>query len=209
MTAPETVRIAAAEEAQFLHVLRIVGIFALQVVHVELHRPAIDERSDELPVMEELDLLRRRIDELDIARSEIVWRQELAEEDHEIENGEHDARNEGKPVALELPPHEPPLRRHVDALLLLAHRLGGGGIEGRRRHIVLERLARRRQRCHVVHFVLPPCSLMRGSSTASARSEMRTPITVRKARNIRNEPARYMSWLLSARMSKRAGRFQR
>ncbi|MNF00417.1 hypothetical protein D3C80_1992440 [compost metagenome] len=36
---------------------------------------------------------------------------------------------------------------------------------------------------------------------ARAISDTRTPITVRKARNIRKEPARYMSWLCSARMS--------
>ena len=32
-------------------------------------------------------------------------------------------------------------------------------------------------------------------------SEISTPITVRKARNIRNEPARYMSWLCNALIS--------
>src|SRR5262245_11201865 len=152
--------------------------------------------------MEEPDSLRWRVDGIDVARGEVVRRQELAKHDHEIENGEDDARDEGKPVALEFPPHELPLRSHVDSLLLLAHHLRGGGIEGRGRHKVFERLARRRQRCHIVHFVLPPCSLMRGSSTASARSEMSTPITVRKARNIRNEPARYMSWLFNARISR-------
>ena len=76
------------------------------------------------------------------------------------------------------------------------------GIEGRRRDIMLERLRRGGgSGDDAVICVLPPCSRMRGSRMASARSEISTPITVRKARNIRNEPARYMSWLFSARMS--------
>ena len=50
------------------------------------------------------------------------------------------------------------------------------------------------------HFMLLPCSLILGSRIANAISEMSTPITLRNARNIRKDPARYMSWLLSARM---------
>src|SRR5262249_56276611 len=85
---PEIVRIAAAEEAQPLNILRVVCIFALQGIHVELHRPTIHERSDELPVVEEADSLRRRIDAFAIARGAIVGRQELAEDYHDIQNGE-------------------------------------------------------------------------------------------------------------------------
>ena len=47
--APELVGVAAAEEAHLLHVVCVVGVFALQRVHVELHRAAVDERPDELP----------------------------------------------------------------------------------------------------------------------------------------------------------------
>ena len=47
--APEFVGVAAAEEADLLHVARVVGVFALQRVHVELHVAAVDERPDELP----------------------------------------------------------------------------------------------------------------------------------------------------------------
>ena len=42
---------------------------------------------------------------------------------------------------------------------------------------------------------------MRGSSTASRMSETSMPTTVSTARNIRNEPARYMSWLCSEESS--------
>ena len=40
-------------------------------------------------------------------------------------------------------------------------------------------------------------------------SETSMPMTVRKASNIKKEPARYMSWLCSAEISKRTGRRQR
>src|SRR5450631_3226892 len=100
-------------------------------------------------------------------------------------------------MAFELEPHELPLRGKIDPLL--------------RRGQPLDRL-RVKRRCSDImgerspgnwgvagHFVLPPCKRIRGSRKASAISEMRTPTTVRQARNIRKEPARYMSWLCKAR----------
>ena len=88
---PELVAVAAAEEADRLHVVRVVGVFALQRVHVELHGAAVDERPDEAALMEEMDALRRRVDEVDVARVQIVGRQELADQDHDVEHGEEDA----------------------------------------------------------------------------------------------------------------------
>src|SRR5205814_8930923 len=54
---------------------------------------------------------------------------------------------------------------------------------------------------HLAHSCRPACSRIRGSSTASARSDMKTPMTVRNAMNIKNEPARYMYWLRKASSS--------
>src|SRR3546814_9171641 len=42
------------------------------------------------------------------------------------------------------------------------------------------------------HLFTPPPRRMRGSSSASAMSDRNTPTTVNSARNMRNEPARYM-----------------
>src|SRR5215216_11169 len=74
---PERIRIAAAEEAQLLDVIGIVGIFALEGIHVELDRSAIDERSFECSFMEQPHLLRWRIDTVDIAGGEIVGSEEF------------------------------------------------------------------------------------------------------------------------------------
>ena len=89
--APELVWVAAAEEADRLHVGRVVGVVALQRVHVEPHGAAVDERPDEAALVEEMHALRRRVDEVDVARVQIVGRQELADQDHAVEHGEEDA----------------------------------------------------------------------------------------------------------------------
>ena len=48
-------------------------------------------------------------------------------------------------------------------------------------------------RAGVAHRRSPPCRRMRGSSAASAMSDRNMPMTVSIDRNIRNDPARYMS----------------
>ena len=45
--APEAIAVATAEEADPLHVVGIVGVLALEIVHVEPHRAAVHERADE------------------------------------------------------------------------------------------------------------------------------------------------------------------
>ena len=71
-----------------------------------------------------MHLLRRRIDEVDIAGVQIVRRQEFAHEDHRVEDCEENAGRQRQSVALELPPHQHDLRGHVDLRLLVGHRLG-------------------------------------------------------------------------------------
>src|SRR5688572_7385985 len=198
--APELVGIAAAQKTNRKHLAPVISIFAFQRVHVELHVTPVDEGSDIGSFVKQVEGLGRSVDEIDIAGMQIVRRQELADENREIKRGEQNARGKGDLVPLELPPHQPPLRGHVDAHMLVRHRFDRGGIEGGGGNVVRERLARRGKR-RLGHLVLPPWSLMRGSSATRAKSDMRTPITVRKARNIRNEPARYMSWLCNALMS--------
>ena len=77
---PEAIGVAAAEEAERLHVVGLVRIDASERIHVEHHPAAIDERSDERPLMEEMDALRWRMDEFDVAGVQIVGRQEFGEQ---------------------------------------------------------------------------------------------------------------------------------
>ena len=58
----------------------VVGIDPLQRVHVEAALPPIDERPDKAPLVEKVNSLRRRMNEFDVARVQIVGRQEFAEE---------------------------------------------------------------------------------------------------------------------------------
>src|SRR5215469_11792498 len=118
-------------------------------------------------------------------------------------------------MAAELPPHHPPLGRHVETLLRWRHPLDRVGVERRARDVVWQLIvgvngrrvlvaaARRAAGCEgqIAHRRRPACRRIRGSSTASARSDTNTPITVKNAMNIKNEPARYMSWLRSASSS--------
>src|SRR5262249_50094862 len=83
------------------------------------------------------------------------------------------------------------LRGEIDLLLLGRDRLDRIGIERVLRDVVLQRL---RIGIHLDHRPPPAPKRIRGSSMASARSERKMPTTVSTAMNIRNEPARYMSW---------------
>src|SRR6266851_7510328 len=107
--------------------------------------------------------------------------------------GEH-----GDAVPPQLPPHHAPLRRHVVALLRRRHDFGRIRVERLRRGVMRRPFD---DDGALAHRVTPPDRRMRGSSAARARSETNMPMTVREARNIRNEPARYMSWLRSASSS--------
>src|SRR5207249_4009580 len=103
-----------------------------------------------------------------------------------------------------------PLRGAVEPLLRRRHDLDRIGVERRRRDVVRHRIGdaarlvgrgRAGADADLAHGWRPTCRRMRGSSAASARSDRNTPITVRKAMNIRKEPARNMSWLRSASSS--------
>src|SRR5207302_3650938 len=97
-------------------------------------------------------------------------------------------------------------RQHLDDI----------GVERCRRYVMRRPFGQLRGRSHsggeggalgagaelgLTHARRPDCRRIRGSSAASARSDNSTPITVRDAMNIRNEPARNMSWLRSASSS--------
>src|SRR5688572_13808076 len=198
--APPVVFVAAAEESDLQRLLRILGKDAFQGLHVELVVERIDERPDELALVEEVDRLRRHIDVLHVAGVLLVGRQELHHHDRSIHDAEDDRGQHRNAVTLELQRHQLPLRGEVDLLLLGGGALDRIGIERRRRDIVWQRRQRRRGaagRGLLTHLLAPAPRRMRGSSSASMMSEMKTPTTVRNAMNIRNEPARYMSWLRS------------
>jgi hypothetical protein len=91
--APEFVFVARAEEAELLDLAGVVGVVALQGVHVERHVAAVDEETDEIAVMEEPHPLRWRVDEIHIAGMQIVRRQDLDDGDDEIERKQKDRRD--------------------------------------------------------------------------------------------------------------------
>ncbi len=138
---PEGVAVATAEEAEFLHIRRHIGIDAAQIVHVEAHGAAIDEGADELAVMEEVNALRRSVDVLHVARVEIIGCQKLADEDREIGQQQEDARIKRQLMLPELPPHQLPLRcpaHHGERRCGGLHQIG---IEGGGGHVMRQRLA--------------------------------------------------------------------
>ena len=86
--APELVFIAAAEEAQLLHLGRVIGVFALQGLGIQLEAVAIDKGADELAFMEQMHGLRRRQHAADILGVLMIGRDELADQDRAIEDGQ-------------------------------------------------------------------------------------------------------------------------
>src|SRR5579871_6876753 len=128
---------------------------------------------------------------------EVVRHQNLGDERRGVHEQQDDSGNHGHAMALELPPHEQPLRGEVETFLLGREASRRRGIERRVRD-EMARLTRQRSEPLRAHRAAPPASRIRGSSAISARSEISTPMTIISARNIRNEPARYMSWLFSA-----------
>ena len=187
--APEAVLVARAEEAQRVDLVRIERVLALQVLEVELEAEAVDVRPDEAALVPQMHVLRREVDEVGVAAVQVVGRDPLRDEDRAVHQREHPGRDHRDPVAAELPPHQLPLRGGVEALLLGRQALRLGRIEGLGVDVV------------DAHRPWPLSKRMRGSSMASAMSESSTPTTVSSASSIRNEPARYMSWVCSARSS--------
>src|SRR3546814_9041585 len=70
LLAPERVGIAAAEESQRLHFVRVGRVDARQRLHVQLVVEAVDEGADELALVKQVQRLRRRIDVLDVRSEE-------------------------------------------------------------------------------------------------------------------------------------------
>src|SRR6185295_4584785 len=188
--APETVVVAEAEEAHALHLGGIVGIDALQGREIEAHAVAVDERSDEASFVKEVQRLRRRIDVARVARVQVVGREDFAHQDRGVEGEQDRAGDDRDTVPAELPPHDLPLRGAIEALLRGRQLLRRVRLEGLGGDVVF-----------YFYFAVPPVRRMRGSSAASSRSEMNMPITVSSERNIRNDPARYWSWLRNASSS--------
>src|SRR3546814_14787296 len=75
-------------------------------------------------------------------------------------------------MPFQLPPHDPPLGRHVVGFLPRRQRRLLLRVPGRRVDVVAGIDG---------HLAAPPPSRVLGSSAASSRSEIRTPITVRTA----------------------------
>ena len=187
---PKDVLVAVTQEPEFLDLARVGGIVALQIIHVEVIVEPVDERSDELPVVEKVYGLGWRADEIGVAGIRIVGCDQFGDRQKAVDQDQEHGRDHRQPVALEFPPHQPPLRGEVDPFLR-GRQLGDGrDIEGFVGDVVGERGAGRRHRDLDVHFVAPPCMRIRGSRKASARSETRTPMIVSVASSIRNEPAR-------------------
>src|SRR3546814_9323659 len=65
---PEIVGIAEAEETDRLHLRLVLDIDPLHRPHVERTAVAVDERADEAALVEEVHLLRRCVDVVDVAR---------------------------------------------------------------------------------------------------------------------------------------------
>src|SRR5690606_35265542 len=164
-------------------------------LQVQLERIAVDERPDELAVPEQMDPLRRRVDMARVPGVERIWGQELADQDRQVEDGEHASGDHGQAVALQLPPDDLPLRGHVPGLQRRRQRRLLFRIPGRLVDVVA--IGGRASRFGA-HRAAPSPSLIRGSSNASSRSEIRTPITVRTDSHSTKDPAMYMSWLCRA-----------
>src|ERR1700730_13910824 len=201
---PDAILAAVAEEADRLP-RAVVRIDAFEGVHIEPVVVAINKRGDQLAFVEDADPLWRSIDEISITGVQAIWSEDLANQYRCVHNQKDHTGHNGDAVAAQLPPHHPPLRRHIKALLRRRHSLDGIRVERRVGNIVRQPVGDRRRQSaspvpwdaacdsHLAHSRRPACSRIRGSRTASARSDMKTPMTVRNAINIKNEPAKYMS----------------
>src|SRR5215472_3949248 len=211
---PEQIFVTVAKKADSLALLRVRRINSLEVGHVEPIVETIDERGDQPAIVKDSDPLWRCKVKIGVAGVQTIRGEKLADQDRQIHDQQHHTGYDCHSVATELPPHHPPLRRHVESFLRRRHPLDRIGIERRGRNVVWKltvgvsarRAATGARRvsgceCQIAHRWRPDCRRIRGSSTASARSDTNTPITVKNDINIKKEPARYMSWLRSASSS--------
>src|SRR5208282_412889 len=105
--APKSILVTEAEKSQPLDPCGIGRVDPAQRLHVQPGVEAVDERPDEAPVVEEVDGLRRRVEEIRVPRAKVIGCEYFGNEDRRIQQGKEDARDDGKAVALELPPHQP------------------------------------------------------------------------------------------------------
>ena len=115
---PELIALAEAEEAELLRLAGVGRVDSLQRGRVALHLEAIDERSEERALVEEMNRLRAGEDVARMTRVQVVRRDPFADDRREVHQQQEDHGNDGWPVAAEAPPHELPLARHIIAFLL-------------------------------------------------------------------------------------------
>src|SRR5271166_4244494 len=211
---PEQIIVATAKEADGVAFLGARRVDSLEVGHIEPIVETVDEWGNQPAVVEDPHPLRRGKDEIGVACVQSVRGKKLTDQNREVHGQQDGTGYNGHSMAAELPPHHPPLRRHVKALLRRRHPLDGIRVERCARDVVCKLIvgvndlrfvvdSRRVVGCEgkIAHRRLPACRRIRGSSTASARSDKNTPITVKNDMNTKNDPARYMSWLRSASSS--------
>ena len=131
--APELVGVARAQEAERIRLRSVFGVVPPQRLHVELLDQRIDEGADESALVNPVHALRRRIDEVGVPRMEVVRHQHLGHERRPVHEQKDDSGSDRHAVALELPPHEPPLGSEVEVLLLRREAGRRRRIERRRR----------------------------------------------------------------------------
>ena len=159
---PEFVGIARAEEAERIGLRRVFGVLPLQRLHVELLDQRVDEGPDESALVHPVHALRRRIDEVGVPRMEVVRHQNLGHERRSVHEQEDDPGNDGHAVALELPPHQHPLRGEVE-VLLLGREAGGRRRIERRLGDEVPRLAGTSARAGDAALMWPPQAALRAA----------------------------------------------
>ena len=159
-----------------------------------------------------MDRLRRRVDEVGVARVQGVGRQELGDQDR-WRRAAPGRRPRSRPACGARNFHH--ISCHCEATKSAPAR---ASVHRRRRPdrtARSETRVRQRRAAAAVRasrsgsLAPPPAAGCADRAIASAMSEISTPTTVSTARNIRNEPARYMSCALQRRDQHRAGRRQR
>src|SRR5437868_5320302 len=136
--APKLILVAMAKEANRLRLLCIRRVDPLEFGHVEPIIVPVNKRSDQSAVAKDPDTLGRSEDEVGVARIEAVRRQELADQDRQVHRQQDRPGDDGNTVAQQLPPHHPPLRGHVEALLRRRHPLDCIGVERRAGNVMRE-----------------------------------------------------------------------
>src|SRR5690606_13004773 len=193
--ARELIGRAEAKEPHRIDPIPVLLKLPAHGLQVDRGRHAVDEGSDELALVEQVQPLRRGVEMVVRPLVRCVGGDDLGKGDAEIEQQQHDSRPHGDAVATELPPHDLPLGGLEIALLFGRERFGGLGIERLR---IDEMLGRPLVAGLDRHDAALPPRRMRGSSTASNRSEISMPISVSTATNSNTKADRNWSCDCSA-----------